>query len=313
MNKESKVGLLLAVAGIIFVLAVFLIGDQEGVWKSKYQLRIYYDQVQGLLPGAPVRLAGLRVGSVRDIEFSSEMPGQLEVILSVDKAVKSMIRSDSEALIGSLGLLGDKTIEITVGSPDSMMLEDGEVIRAGKSASIEAIIAQGGDLVDNLSVASANAREIIEKINDGKGSLGLFVNDPSVYFDLDKLLILTERLTNQLDSGKGSLARFVNDSTFYVELTGFLSNTKALIDTLTNGEGTLPMLMKNPEPYQNLESILSDWRELTAQIRSGKGSAGKLLTEDSLYVNLSRTLERTEALLKDLRENPGRYVKFSIF
>lgn len=313
MNKESKVGLLLAVAGIIFVLAVFLIGDQEGVWKSKYQLRIYYDQVHGLLPGAPVRLAGLRVGSVQDIEFSTEQPGKLEVILSVDRSVKSRIRSDSEALIGSLGLLGDKTIEITVGSPDSMMLEEGEVLRAAKSASIEAIIAEGGDLVENLKVASANAREIIEKINEGKGSLGLFVNDPNVYFDLDKLLALTERLTKQLESGRGSLAKFVNDSTFYVELTGFLSNTKALVDTLTNGEGTLPMLMKNPEPYQNLEAILSDWRELTAQIRSGKGSAGKLLTEDSLYVNLSRTLDRTEALLKDLRENPGRYVKFSIF
>lgn len=313
MTRESKVGLLLAIAGVILVLAVFLIGDQEGVWKSKYDLRIHYDAVHGLLPGAPVRLAGLRVGSVKSIEFSEDFPGKLEVIVSVDESVKKKIRTDSEALIGSLGLLGDKTIEVTVGSPDSPMLEEDEIIRAGKVASIEAIIASSGDMVQNIREASVQIKEIMEKINRGDGSLGMFVNDPNIYFDLDKLLILTKNLSQQIQHGRGSFAKFLSDSTFYIEMTKFFANTSSLIDTIANGEGTLPMLLKNPEPYQNLESILADWQEITNKIRSGEGSAGKMLADDSLYINLTRTLDRTEALLKDFRENPGRYIKFRIF
>lgn len=313
MNRESKVGMLLAVAGVILVLGVFLVGDQEGVWKSKYELKIFYSNVYGLLPGAPVRLAGLRVGSVKNIEFPEAEPGKLEVIISVDKTVKSKIRSDSRALIGSLGLLGDKTIEITVGSPDSSILEDGHVLRAGNVTSIEAIISQGGDLVQNIKEASQSFKQIMDKINRGEGSLGLFVNDPNVYFDLDKLLVITEKLSRELETGHGSFSKFVKDSTFYVELTGFLSTTKSLIDTLSSGQGTIPRLLKDPEPYENLESIISDWEQITTQIRSGQSTAGKLLTQDSLYLQLNRTLDRTEALLKDLRENPGRYVKFSIF
>jgi phospholipid/cholesterol/gamma-HCH transport system substrate-binding protein len=313
MNRESKVGLLLAVAGVILVFGIFLVGDQEGVWKSKYELKIYYSNVYGLLPGAPVRLAGLRVGSVKDIEFPEAEPGKLEVVISIDKSVKSRIRSDSRALIGSLGLLGDKTIEITVGSPDSVMLEDGGVLQAGKVTSIEAIISEGGDLVENIREASKSFKQIMDKINRGEGSLGLFVNDPSIYFDLDKLLVITEKLSRELETGTGSFAKFVKDSTFYVELTGFLSTTKDLIDTLSAGQGTIPRLLNDPEPYQNLESIIGDWEKITAEIRSGKGTAGKLLTQDSLYIQLNRTLDRTEALLEDLREHPGRYVKFSIF
>ncbi len=313
MNRESKVGMLLAVAGVILVLGVFLVGDQEGVWKSKYELKIYYTNVFGLLPGAPVRLAGLRVGSVKAIQFPEAEPGKLEVIISIDNSVKSRIRSDSRALIGSAGLLGDKTIEITVGSPDSLILENGDVLQAGKVTSIEAIISEGGDLVENIRQASQSFKQIMDKINRGEGSLGLLVNDPNVYFDLDKLLVVTEKLSKELETGSGSFARFVKDSTFYVELTGFLSTTKDLIDTLSSGQGTIPRLLKDPEPYENLESIISDWEQITADIRSGKSTAGKLLTQDSLYIQLNRTLDRTEALLRDLRENPGRYVKFSIF
>jgi phospholipid/cholesterol/gamma-HCH transport system substrate-binding protein len=216
-------------------------------------------------------------------------------------------------MIGTMGLLGDKTVEITIGSPDSAMVEAGGFIRAGRAASIEAVIAQSGGMIKNLNEASKHAREIIEKINRGEGSLGLFVNDPNVYFDLDQLLTLTKKLSEQLESGEGSFARFISDSTFYVELTEFLSTTNELVDTLASGQGTLPKLLQDPGPYENLQTIVADWRKITDQIQAGEGTAGKLLADDSLYINLTRTLDRTEALLIDLRNNPHRYLKFSIF
>ncbi|MCK4857088.1 MAG: MCE family protein [candidate division Zixibacteria bacterium] len=313
MSKDTRVGLLLLVAAVIIVVAIFLVGDEEGVWKRKYELKIYYDDVVGLLTGAPVRLAGLRVGTVSKIEFSETMPGKLEVTVRINKAVMRKIRKDSKAFIGTMGLLGDKTIEITIGSLDSPVLGEGEVIKAGRALSIENILTEGGDLVDNIREASRHAREVLEKINKGTGTLGLFVNDPDIYFDLDRLLLLTEKLTRELEAGTGSFARFINDSTFYSELTRFLVSTRTLVDTLSQGEGTLPQLLNDPAPYHDLQAIVNDWREITDQIRSGEGSAGKLLTDDSLYISLTRTLDRTEALLKDFRENPGRYIKFRIF
>lgn len=313
MSKEMRVGLTIAFGALVLVVAIFVIGDKEGVWKSKYLLRIKYRDVLGLQSGAPVRLSGLRVGTVREIRFSTTEPGVLEVVLKVDKHVREFIRADSKALIGTLGLLGDKTVEITAGSADQKVLEDGDYVQSGKSTSIESIIYEGSEAIENVKLATRYTKEIIEKINNGTGSLGLFVNDPAVYFDLQKLLVLTENLTRKLEGGDGSFARFITDSTFYVEMRSLLSNTNRLFDSLSTGKGTLAQLIHDPVPYENLKTIIASWKQITDRISSGEGSAGKLLTNDSLYINFTRALDRTDALLKDIRENPHRYLKFSIF
>ena len=137
MSREFRVGVVIAVAALVLVIAVFAVGDQEGVWKRRYELRVKYTDIYGLQTGCNVRLAGLRVGAVKHIEFSRTEPGNLIVVLKVDRNVQSLIRSDSKAIIGTLGLLGDKTVEISVGSPDQEMLEDGGYIQAAKSASGE--------------------------------------------------------------------------------------------------------------------------------------------------------------------------------
>jgi phospholipid/cholesterol/gamma-HCH transport system substrate-binding protein len=190
---------------------------------------------------------------------------------------------------------------------------ENDYLIAGKSSSIEAIIAEGGEAVENIKLAAHHAKEIIEKINNGTGSLGLFVNDPNVYFDLDKLLILTERLTKQLESGSGTFAKFVTDSTLYVELRNLMSNTNVLFDSLSNGDGTLARLLNDPKPFEDLSTIVADWRTITNRINSGEGALGQLLANDTLYYNLNRTLDRAEALLEDFRLNPGRYLKLRIF
>src|SRR5690606_16423982 len=190
-----------------------------------------------------------------------------------------------------MGLLGDKTIEISSGSDTARVLNEDEYLLSARSSSIEAIIAEGGQAVEYIREASRHAKEIIEKINNGTGSLGLFVNDPNVYFDLDKLLVLTERLTQQLESGTGSFAKFITDSTLYVEMRSLMSNTNVLLDSLSHGDGTLAQLLHDPEPYNDLKTIVADWRKITTRINSGEGALGQMLYNDTLYYNLSRTLD----------------------
>lgn len=313
MSREFRVGVVITLTALIFVIAVFAIGDQEGVWKQRYELRVKYTDIYGLQAGSTVRLAGLRVGTVKHVEFSHAEPGNLIVVLKVDRDVQSLIRSDSKAIIGTLGLLGDKTVEISIGSPDQDMLADGSYIQAAKSASIEAIITEGSEAVENITLAARHTKEIIEKINNGTGSLGLFVNDPNVYFNLDRLLQLAEKLTEQLEEGRGSFARFITDSTFYVEMRKLLTNTNHLFDSLTTGQGTLSKLLYDPVPYQDIKQIVESWKHITDRINSGEGTIGKMLSNDSLYINFTRALDRTDALLKDFRENPGRYLRIRLF
>lgn len=313
MSKEIRVGIVILVAAGILLVAIFMVGDQEGLWAEKYSLYVKYESVHGLQAGSPVRLNGLMVGSVESIRFSEDEFGKMVVKVNINESVKSFIRTDSKARISTMGLLGDKTIEITGGSDTATVLQQNEFIAAEKASSIEGIIAEAGDVVENLTDASYHAKEIIRKINEGEGSLGLFVNDPNVYFDLDKLLTLTETLVAQLESGEGSFTKFLTDSTFYVEMRDLLTNTNDLFDTLQTGSGTLAMLMRDPEPFHDIKQITENLRKLSTDLSEGEGTLGALFTDDSLYINLSRTMDRAEALFEDLRNNPGRYLKFSVF
>ncbi len=313
MNKEIKVGLVILIAAGLLLVAIFMVGDQEGLWENKYSLYVEYESVLGLQTGSPVRLNGLMVGSVESIQFSTAKAGSLLVKLKVNQSVQQYIRTDSRARISTMGLLGDKTIEISSGSDSGTVLKPNEYITAEKAASIEELISDAGGVMGNLTEASYHAKEIIRKIDEGQGSLGLFVNDPNVYFNLDKLLSLTETLVDALESGKGSFTKFVTDSTFYVEMRDLLHNTNDLFDTLATGKGTLAMLMHDPKPYYDIKEITENLRELSTNLNKGEGTLGSLLKDDSLYINLSRTMDRAEALFEDMRKNPGRYLKFSVF
>ncbi len=90
MSKEFRVGVVIALAALILVIAVFAIGDQEGVWKRRYELRVKYTDIYGLQSGSTVRLAGLRVGTVKHVEFSRTEPGNLIVVLKVDRDVQNL-------------------------------------------------------------------------------------------------------------------------------------------------------------------------------------------------------------------------------
>ena len=92
-----------------------------------------------------------------------------------------------------------------------------------------------------------------------------------------------------------------------------LVNTNRMFDSLSTGKGTLAQLMHDPQPYNDIKAITSNWRKISYRISAGEGTAGQLLANDSLYQNLNRSLDRLDALLKDFRENPGRYIKFRIF
>ena len=114
-RHEIKVGALILIGLAVTIFAILSVTQQRGLFQDRYQLKIHMSRVNGLQTGAPVRLAGVRVGSVVKVEFTKNtLDPIIEVVIEVEKKVQQRIRKDSEAHIGTLGLLGDKFIGITM-------------------------------------------------------------------------------------------------------------------------------------------------------------------------------------------------------
>ena len=159
-RRDILVGMfvLMALGAGLFLVAI--LGSEQGIFRARFELRATFVNVNGLRAGAPVFVAGLNVGSVRTLQFAAPLGAQdaregsvaslVEVLLDVDARYREQIRADSVASVGSVGLLGDKSIEITVGGLDAPELGDGESLITEEPVGLTDMLDQVQPMAENL-------------------------------------------------------------------------------------------------------------------------------------------------------------------
>lgn len=188
MSKEFRLGAFIILALVCFGIAAFLIGDREAMFHSSYRVNTQFDNVAGLEEGAAVRVGGIRKGSVKHLTLPRRPGEKINVSMDLEKATHDVVKKDSVAAIQSEGLLGDKYIEVTFGSPDAENLKSGDSIESHPPLEISNLIAKtdkildsAGYAVENVKSLTANLDKISDKINTGKGTAGALVNDKTMY------------------------------------------------------------------------------------------------------------------------------------
>jgi phospholipid/cholesterol/gamma-HCH transport system substrate-binding protein len=310
---QIRVGIAVTVALVVLSVAVFFIGETGAVFGERYRITALMPSATGLIQGGGVRLAGQDVGKVDDISFVPVAERQhpdhvLRITLAINRSVQEQIRSDSEARIRTQGLLGDKVIDITPGSPELGMLEEGDTIISAIAIDYEQMLGSASALVDDLAVMLRNMRSIADSLLAGQGTAGRLLMDTSLYVEL----LTTSRSMNDFLSavgrGEGALAQLAGDDQLYQDLRSVVAGMDTLTSTLVSGEGTLSRLLMDDSLYANLNSTSARADSLLASIESGEGTLGQMLTDQELYESLLKLLVDVQAIVQELRDNPRKYV-----
>jgi len=117
MSTAFRVGVLVVMALVFLSIGVFLIGNKDFLFSSTYRLKAEFQNVAGLNNGAAVRIAGIHQGTVKEIDLPSQPDGKVTVVMNVKSETRNIIKKDSRASIKTEGVLGDKYVEISFGSP----------------------------------------------------------------------------------------------------------------------------------------------------------------------------------------------------
>jgi phospholipid/cholesterol/gamma-HCH transport system substrate-binding protein len=313
-SHEIKVGLTILTGLAIIIFIIFAVGGQQGILEDRYNLIVYVARVNGLQTGAPVRLNGVRVGSVAGIGFTDDLKNQnIKVTLEILTSVQNRIRKDSEAYIGTLGLLGDKFVSITTGSLDQPVLRNGQELVGMDPVDVEKLIDESVNAFNEVKQMTLIIKDIMDKINAGQGTVGLLVNDATLYRRLTSSLEFFQNLQKELDSSNGTLSRILRDSTMYDELYTFLKNANMLADSLVNGSGSAAKFVKDPMLYDTIVADLDQVAQLLKKMQEGDGTFGRVMSDPQLYNDLTRVIGQLDSLAQDIRDNPKRYVTVKVF
>lgn len=294
------VGLALALAGVV----VFLIGKERNLFEKAVVYRGAFENVDGLQLDSPVRLGGLQVGKVSKISFAPDLGDQrIVVTMEIGKKFTERIRSDSIARVTSRGVLGDKAIDISLGTPDKPLIESGD-IQTGTSGDLSSIIKASAEIIDNavnitrdlrsgVSVYTSpdilkdvvgvvkSARSIMEEVETGKGLIHTVVYDKSTSEDFkvlireasasaarfDSALNKVDTLLTDVKTGDGTLHAMIYDkkvSGAVTDLGTAASELSSLITAAkTNKEGAVYQLV-----YGNAQNMLGDLGQAASDIKS---------------------------------------------
>jgi len=280
-------GFAVAALGALAILLLSL-SQEQGVFRARYKLVAYFENVQGLVPGAAVWLAGTRVGQVDRVEISAMPDGApaVRVVLHVDDSVRDRIRADSVAEIGTLGLLGDQIVQLTIGTKSSPVLGDGDEIGSRNPIDLNRVVSKGGRALDAIEALASNLNETLEEfqqtggtsglaasiqgfssmvsqVQEGDGALHALIYEPYEGSAVANLEGTTASLANimlEVEQGDGVLHSLIYDAPADQDIVlQFLAaggRLNSILDKIDRGEGTLGLLLNDPTLYEELKVLV---------------------------------------------------------
>jgi phospholipid/cholesterol/gamma-HCH transport system substrate-binding protein len=300
---ETIVGLFVVASLAALLIMVVIVARQEGLFQEYVEYRAIFKNVSGLKAGSEVHLAGVTVGNI--LKTSINPDGNIVVTFQVLKQYSDRIRQDSRCTIGFMGLLGEKSLDLTPGSVKKPPIPPEGLVVTVEPLDITQLLARAAPSLDDVQKVLTNLvsitegmvgpekdfnkifselKDIVSKVNAGKGSLGKLVNDPTLYRDTAETMAQVRQFIGDLEKSKGLLGTLVNDPAF----------KERAVKTMAELEGTFANLNKTTADLKEVSARLPDMAKkldgfLANLNRAGKGLPGLVTQGESAFSDVDTT------------------------
>lgn len=266
----AKLGLFIFIGSTLLVIGIFLLGNKEALFRPTFTVKAYFSNIEGLRKGAPVRLGGIDVGSVKDIEIIKDTSGKVEVSMRLLNEIQRFIKKDTRASIETEGLVGNKVVILEIGSSTAEQVGEGGTIQSKNPVGFGAVIEETQGIMGYTKEMTKNMAEIVEKINRGEGTIGKILTDEKLY---NQATELTKRA----------------DQSLYAVITE-LEKVSEIFKSLGGGVS---------EVITNVNRAVTQVDTIIQGVNEGRGMLGQVLVEgskyDSLFTSTMSEIQKTSA------------------
>lgn len=233
IDVEVKAGIFVFISIFLFIGMIFTMGGSEMFLTSYRNVFVKFKDVKGLTAGAKVLASGIKIGRVKDIEFNENYK-DVTVHMLVEEKFAKRVRIDSIVKISTLGVLGDKFVEIVDGTPEAAEVQDGGTLIAEYGGGLDEIFAKGNDIATHLKETLINVRKITHQM---------------VAEDTSKKL-----MSNLLETSNN--LRRISGELQIAKLNHTFENLEKITSGIQSGEGTVGALLKDPSLYDDIKNLV---------------------------------------------------------
>jgi len=315
-SKDVKVGAFVLAGLTAMGAVIFLIGDERQLFSSKLKYSAEFEDVQGLRRGSPVRMGGVDVGSVVLVEYASEAKDKnIHVRMSISADDARRIRKDSLATIEGKGLLGDKMIVVSVGTPGQPQLPEGAEIPSQPAEDLS-------KLMTRFSNISGQVEKVVTNLEHATNSL----SDEKFQGDIRNSTASLARILDSVDRGDGYVGKLLHDPTESARLSQLMSNLQQtsaelsratqnvnqILTRVNSGPGFVHEVVYGEEGAKTIAKVGAVADELGTTlkgIREGNGLARSVIYGDdssqAIMSNLNQASTDFRQLVSDMRAGKG--------
>ncbi len=310
---KASVYLMLALSLGLVGLIFYIVGSNQKLFDAKYSIYMFKRDAESLIPGAFITLSGLKVGVVGKMELTTRENEQGVLIqLKIDKDYRRYVTASSVAQIKTMGVLGDKYVDISMGKSGEPPLKPGDFIRTRTSVNMDAVMSDAAESVAQLKQVLANLNTLTGQTVKGEGVLGKVFNDKRLADDLQTTLHNTKRLTDGLQKGRGSAGKLLSDSSLYQALLATTRHLETITGKIARGKGNLGQAVNDSTLYPRIKSVLAQTDSLLKGI-NGPGTVGTLIRDKEFYNQLLDLTRKLRILTEDIKKHPEKYASFHLF
>ncbi|HRD07702.1 MAG TPA: MlaD family protein [Saprospiraceae bacterium] len=292
-TQKLKLGIFVIAGLVLFIIGVYLIGNQQSMFGSTIRLYASFQNINGLKTGNNVRFSGLTIGTVKSIDMLND--SMLIVGMAIDKSSATHIHKGATAAIGTDGLVGNMIINIIAGKNQTTTVEEGDTLTSFRKLNTDEMLSTLNVTNENAALLTADLLKITRAINAGQGPFATLINDKAAAADISqalqnfrqtsyaalKIMQHTDQLVLSLNDSKG-LVGLAKDST----TSNHIRNVAANLDKTSN----------------NLNVAVKDLQLTINEIRNGKGTLNYLVNDTSLAIKVDTTMGKLDMTLDQLHE-----------
>ena len=296
-GQKIRLGIFVLIGTLLFVMAVFFIGQRQNMFEKTFTINAYFQNVNGLQKGNNVRYSGIDIGTVKEISMIND--STIKVQMAIEEKIISHIKTDAIAAIGSDGLVGNMIVNIVPGKNlDATVINNDDTIESYSKISPDDILSTLGSSSENIAILSSDLLKITNAILKGKGTIGVLLNDTLMAKDLKKSV-------SNLNNASFNATQSIEEIKNLIEDIKSEDDTVLglLINDTISGQKLKTVITKLETSSIEIETMVKNANAVVSDIHSNEGALSYVLNDSTLVNSLKSTLKNINEGSEKFNEN----------